>query len=152
MAYTTPPTFSNGAVLSAANLNTLSDDIEYLYALATAVSAPFCGQTMVAGGDSRYWTFRRRARYLHYQVRLTASDIDEFELLITNYGGTDQDGVIDHSNHSAPYTWSGYVDLDSLGDPPALLEFYKVHFVITFSGSGNELEIDYLLQSDSTTL
>ena len=36
MAWTTPPTFSDGAILSASQLNILSADLEYLYALLQA--------------------------------------------------------------------------------------------------------------------
>lgn len=38
MAYTTPPTFSSGATLTAAQLNILGDDIAYLKAIADGVS------------------------------------------------------------------------------------------------------------------
>lgn len=107
---------------------------------------------MVAGGESRRWTFRHLERYLHYKVRLTGGDIDEFEFLLSVNGGADQDGVIDHSNHSNPYTWESYVDLNALATPPAVGDWLECHFLITFSGGGSELMIDYLVESDATSL
>lgn len=38
MAYSTPPTFVDGAVLPASQLNNLGDDISYLYGVSTGVT------------------------------------------------------------------------------------------------------------------
>lgn len=147
MAYQTPPTFSTGNVLSAANLNILSDNLEFFWSLMSGVNIPFSGQTMTLNGNSRVWTFRRVARYLHYKILLDVGDSDEFSLYIN--GNRE---VYDASNHSADYTWESYVDLQAITSVPAVGAFYDVYVNEVFSGSPNELQVIYLIESDSTTL
>lgn len=147
MAYQTPPSFSSGAVLSSAQLNILSDNLEFFWSLMSGVNIPFSGQTLTLNGDSRVWTFRRVARYLHYKILLDVGDSDE---LYINVNGNNE--YSDASNHSADYTWEGYIDLQAITSVPAVGSFYDVFVDITFSGSPNELQVIYLIESDSTTL
>lgn len=147
MAYQTPPTFSTGNVLSAANLNILSDNLEFFWSLMSGVNIPFSGQTLTAAGNSRVWTFRRVARYLHYKILLDVGDSDELYIRVN--GNREYS---DASNHSADHLWEGYIDLQAITSVPAVGTFYDVYVEIAFSGSPNELQIIYLIESDSTTL
>lgn len=49
MAWTTPPTFAAGTVLTAAQLNILSDDLTYLYGIAQGVT--FSGAQVTRGAN-----------------------------------------------------------------------------------------------------
>jgi hypothetical protein len=147
MPYQVPPVFSSGNVLTAAQLNIISENLEFFWSLVSGVNIPFSGQTLTASGDSRVWTFRNVARYLHYKVLLDVGTSDEFELYVN--GNRE---VYDASNHNADYTFEGYVDLTAITSPPSVGQFYDVYVTETFSGSPNELQIIYLIESDSTTL
>lgn len=68
MAWQTPPTFT-ASVLSAAQLNIISDDLEFLYGLAGTVNIPFVNVT----ADPRAlqpvkFQIRHRAAYLNLYV------------------------------------------------------------------------------------
>ena len=54
MAWTTPPTFVDGAVASAANLNILSNDLEHLEGVAPGPNAPFQSLVFTASGTATY--------------------------------------------------------------------------------------------------
>lgn len=71
MPYTSIPTKADGDILSASLLNTLSDDVEYLYSLGNAANAPFNSNR---GTDDTYdrtnaeWYIRHRCQYLHCKI------------------------------------------------------------------------------------
>lgn len=145
MAYTTPPTFADGAVLSAAQLNILSNNIEFLYSIISGVSIPFTGE-QITTGNTRGYTFRRQGRYLHYKARLTAGDSDETSIKIDTYteGG-------DSTNRASPYTWTQVIDLTTITSAPAVGATYEVIVYFTPNPTGT-FHLDYLIESDSATL
>lgn len=148
MAYQTPPTFSSGAVLSAANMNILSQNLEFFWGLVSGVNVPFAGQTMTGSGNSRTWTFRHVGRYLHYKITLNGGTSDELYIRVN--GNREYS---DATNRSNPYTWSGYIDTNAITAPPAIGTFYDTYIEIAFAGGGgSDLQIVYLIESDSTTL
>lgn len=67
MAWSTPPTFADGEILSATKLNQLSDGVTYLNGLQSAPAAMNLCQTVTSTTDFEFWCFRHRHRYL--QVR-----------------------------------------------------------------------------------
>lgn len=148
MAYTTNPTFADGNILTAAQLNILSDNIEFLYSLISGINVPFSSQTLTGSGNTRKWISRRQARYLHYQFRLTTGTSDELDIRL---GAADTIEYTDATNRSAPYTWTGYLDLTATTENPAVGDFYHVFVEFDFAAAG-EFIVDYFLESDSTTL
>jgi hypothetical protein len=147
MAYQTPPTFADGNVLSASQLNILSDNCEFLYSVISGINIPFTGETMTGSGDSRIYTFRRQGRYLHYKFRQTSGDSDEVDIRI--------DGNIEYTdatNRTSPYTWTGYEDLTLTTSAPAVGDFYEVYVEYDMLGSPGNFHVDYFIESDSTTL
>lgn len=147
MAYTTNPTFSNGNVLTAAQMNVLADNIEFLYSLTTGVGIPFTSETLTIGGDSRNWVFRRQARYLHYKIRSTQNDTDKLRIFVNGNAELD-----DGTNRIGAYTWESYIDLTGITAPPSVGAFYLVYAEFTSLAGPNEWVVDYFLESDSTTL
>jgi hypothetical protein len=145
MAYTTPPTFADANVLTAAQLNILSDDIEFLYSLITGINIPFTGDQF-SSGVSRIYTFTRQGRYMHYKGRLTSGDSDE--VIIRIDGSTEYN---DATNRASPYTWSGYIDLTATTSNPAVGDSYEVTFQFSPNPTG-QFHLDYFIESDSTTL
>jgi hypothetical protein len=88
MPYTTPPTFVDTNVLSATQLNTLSDDIEWLYGQAVSVNVPFVSPPWV--DEPWSWTIRHKARYLNvylsYNLPVIPGPFTEYKIFI-NYDG-----------------------------------------------------------------
>lgn len=114
MPYTSPPTFTTGNVLSAANLNTLSDDVEYLYGAVQQTNAasyayelgPGSGATEVADK----WRIRYKTNTLKYDIRVEQGTLDALRIKLN--GTTVFNDGTDRSN---PYTYAGTVDITSLG-------------------------------------
>jgi hypothetical protein len=70
MAWTTPPTFVTSAVLSAAQLNVLSADVEYLNGFVSGANPAMTSTTLTDDGDILH-IIRHLHRYLHCMVRAT---------------------------------------------------------------------------------
>jgi hypothetical protein len=139
MPFTTPPTFADAAILSAAQLNILSDDISWLFGLVGGPNLPF--NSLASGivnlsSSNNSWLLRHRHRYLHYLVRLTANDNNDLDLF---YNGVRV--YHDETDRAAQYTYTGYVDLH---DPEtwsdwigawALTTGYSVNDVVSNGGT-----------------
>lgn len=147
MPYTTNPTFSDGNVLTSAQMGILADNIEFLYSLTSGVNIPFTSETITLSGDSRLWTFRRQARYLHYKIRSTQNDTDQIDIDVN--GNTE---YTDATNRIGAYTWESYIDLTGISAVPAVGDFYQVFVTFASLAGPNEWVVDYFLESDSTTL
>ena len=99
-------------------------------------------------GNTRKWVARHQARYLHYQFRLTSGTSDELDIRV---GAGEDIEYTDATNRSAPYTWTGYIDLEATVADPAPNSFYSVFCEFDFASAGDFI-VDYFLESDSTTL
>ena len=77
MAWTTPPTFADGDYLTAANLNILSDDVEYLYARARQVNAGFVVRTVNDSDNSNDtvsgWSVLHLSNTFRYRLSFTGN-------------------------------------------------------------------------------
>lgn len=71
MPYQTPPTFTTGAALSAAQLNILSDNQEYFNGFVISQNPAMVATKLTADGDVNM-IIRHTQRYLH--VRWEAND------------------------------------------------------------------------------
>ncbi len=67
MAYTTIPTLSDGSILTAAHLNLLADNANYLNSLGGVPNLPF-SHVATSTGQSLYYHIRHRHRYLYVLV------------------------------------------------------------------------------------
>lgn len=73
MAWSSPPSFSSGSVLSASALNTLSADLAYLHGLVSGANPAMSSIELTVDG-SCYAAIRHKHRYLHV-VYLCQDDI-----------------------------------------------------------------------------
>lgn len=64
MSYVTPPTFGDDSVLSASQLNVLSNDIAYLWGIAQSANIPFARLTLDLNYVPSVYLVRHRVRYL----------------------------------------------------------------------------------------
>lgn len=148
MAWTTPPTFSDNAVLSAAQLNILSDDLAYLYGLLQAPQAAmttlYANQHLASTNNA--WKIRYRHRYLHFRVTVALNVCTDLNLFVN---GTQY--VIDTADRSQGYVYSGYVDVNSQG--LTLGTVYNCYFTSTLSPEAlSALLVEYLIQAEGTSL
>ena len=118
MAYTVRPTFADTNILTAAQLNILSDDVEYLYGLVSGVNIPFNSikTTINLRSNNNQWLLRHAYKYLHHKALVTANTNDDYDIFINN--GTDDIMVFTDStarSYGPPdYTYSGYIDLEDV--------------------------------------
>ena len=151
MPWTTPPTFVDDAILTATQLNVLSDDLEFLHGLSTGVNVPFRSigiGTDVDAGDENL-RIRHLGRYLHYKVTMDSGEHDE---LVLYYDG--DVAYQDLGHQVSPYTWSGAIDLHNTGiisPTPTIGDFYVITFRWRWN-VGGAATIEYLLESDVDTL
>jgi hypothetical protein len=154
LSYTTPPTFVDGNLGSAAQLNILADDIKYLANISNATNIPFRAVWTDAGVTVQdtgvRWKIRHLHRYFHYRVRQTDSTSDFMEV---HYDSTTV--YSDGGDRVAAYTWEGYVDLEDTGvitPTPTIGEWYDVKIENGHKTGSGRIAVDYLLESDSTTI
>lgn len=149
MAWVSPPAFSDSTVLSAAQINILSQDIEFLYGTTQGINTPFNSmvvQQLALDATNHGWWIRHQHRYFHYKIRLTN---DVCNTLALYFNGSTV--INDTSVRTASYTWSGYYDLNSLSLTTGT--WYKIHFVTTLpTYTFLKMSIDYLLESDNTSI
>ena len=115
MPYTTIPTATDGAVLSAAYLNTLSDNQEYLHGLANRANAPFNSYEQDDGNldeTEMIWFGRHRCRYFHYKAHCE----DDADYIRIYYNGT----MVAGSMAAGLHDLVGSYDLTSFAALPTL--------------------------------
>lgn len=149
MPYTTNPTFSDGAILSAAALNTICDNIEYLHSLVAGITPAFTSDTITGSTGSlvtsRNYAVRYQARYLHVRARITSGESDRVAFLINEV-----EEYFDATNRTS-YQWDFTIDLTAITTPPTLGDWLSVRFTVDYDTGGNVV-LDYILQSDQSSL
>ena len=117
MPYTTPPTFADGNILTAAQLNILSSNQEYLNGRLPALNPPFSSHVYTGSGEiggQAQWWFRYTHRYMHYKFQLNGAISALLELSING-----NDTILD-STPSGLFTYEDSVDMNgyslTLGD------------------------------------
>lgn len=146
MAWTTPPTFADNAILSATQLNILSDDLAYLYGLlqapSPAITTLYANQNLAVTNNS--WIIRYRHRYIHYRATVGLGTNDALALVVN---GTTYN--IDATTRAQGYIYSGYVDVNAQG--LTLGNIYSCYFTNTL-GTISGLLVQYLIQAEGTSL
>jgi hypothetical protein len=88
MPYTTPPTFVDTNILSAADLNILSDNQEWFAGIAGGPNPGIVSQSTTGGVDF-FMVFRNRQRYLNFKYTFVGgSGGDYMKLWIKDNGGS----------------------------------------------------------------
>lgn len=153
MAYTTPPTFVDDAVLSAAQLNILAQNVEYLYGLAQGANIPFAQTTVGLNYQESVWVIRHRARYLNVSLAWEADPawVDTINTIV-EYNGTE---IYNQDLTGLAQSSTLNLDLDPLG----LTDGTVYEIVIkaraerptgTFAGTagGSYMRVDALWEDD----
>jgi hypothetical protein len=145
MAYTTPPTFATGAILTAAQLNILSANIEWFYGLTEYINSPFVTQE-----TPKIYYMRRKHRYLHW--RIVISNLAEVDNWLRVYVNTSNQAGSDCPDLTGPYTWNGSHDFNSAALGTSLNNWYPVHADVDGMVSGGNPICWYFLESPSSSL
>lgn len=133
MAFTTPPTFSDGALLTASQLNILSDDLEHLYGIVQAPQVPFRKLNLnLQGSVSQYYYVRHRSKYLNLKIEYVVDNSwgthIEWGLDVTTAAGANANADSDDGNYTSTSTATDTiaVDIDGLTNAPTDGEWYLV--------------------------
>lgn len=145
MAWVSPPTFADAAVLSATQLNTLSDDLTYLYGISQSINAPVL--SMYSAGlsltsSNNLWYFRYQLPYLHYKARCVDFGIYDFALYVNGVKKYE-----DLTDYTPSKTYQGYIDLSAMS--LTLGNLYPIYIVATVY-SFAPFYVDGFFQSAST--
>lgn len=146
--YSTPPTFSNGNVLTAAQLNTLGTDIKFLNERALVPNTGFYSGTNLESNSGSntsrgLWNFIHVSNLLYYNIKLTQGTVDEVSIEVNG------NEVFDYGfTQNAPYGWTGTVDMSALGwwasAPLVVGTTYSINVKFRGSGSVSQLAIRYI--------
>ena len=152
MAWTTPPTFADGATVTAAQLNALSANCVYLSQMLLGANIPFGSWALDvddADEHNNMWYVTHMHRYLHYKIRLTAGDLTEVSIRYNNLNVWGDSG-----SFASPHTYEGYVDLHDTGvitPTPTYGVDYSV-WAVTDGDPAADVTVDYIIESSETIL
>lgn len=133
MAWSTPPTFADGDVLSATDLNVLADDLEYLKGVLDGSNIVHMMRTTTIDATWQYY-IRHTHDYCHYYIKQTVGDSDEISIKYYDSGGSLVATVLtDATNRSATYTWQGSGDVSAL----TVGTYYRVDVAIALTGTSS---------------
>lgn len=148
MAWTTPPTFTDGNVLSASQLNILSEDLSFLYGIMKAPQVAF--NSLYANKDltslNNSFRIRYYHRYIHYRISVVLNVCNNVHLYVngTNY-------TLDTTARSAGYVYTGYVDVVAQGLTEGTI--YTCYFTSGLATQNTSaILIEDLIQAEGTTL
>ena len=146
MAWQSVPTFSDGAILTATQMNILSGDLSHLYdllqAATPAMATHYANQNLSSTNNA--WKIRYRHRYLHYRVVLNSGTCTNVSLYVNGTGYT-----LDNTSRTATYTYSGYVDVNAQSLTAGTI--YTCYFTTSMTGIA-ALTVEYLIQAATTTI
>jgi hypothetical protein len=123
MPFTSIPTVATGDVISAAYLNLLGANQEFLYGLANQANIPFNGVRAVVeelDSDNGVWSIRHRLQYLHYRVLSESGNsptsvllyYDGYRVLERTDVAFNHTGAVDLLD---PETWPGFIGAPAAG-------------------------------------
>ena len=117
MSYQNPPTWVAANLVSAEQLNALTNDIEYLYGLVAGANVPVSMLKTRAGVDldstNNQFLIRHGAQYLHFRCELTTNDNNDLDIFIVR---DSQEIMIwtDSTTRNANYIYEEYIDIEDV--------------------------------------
>lgn len=102
MPYQTPPTFTTGAALSAAQLNILSDNQEYFYGFVVSQNPAMVATSIASNGDVLL-IIRHTQRYLHVRWEANTRCRIYYDATLV-YDVSGAGGVVDATIDLNPYS------------------------------------------------
>ena len=133
MAYTSIPTLSDGAILSASHLNLLAQNVNYLGGLGALPNVAF-RQIRTSSAGSTFFHMRHRHRYLKAYYESTNCDYIKIY-----YNGSQ---VMNDGDPDAAQTYS--IDLNAL--TLTVGNWYEIEVQTAFVGTG-ELKLKIMWES-----
>ena len=133
MAYTSIPTLSDGAILSASHLNLLAQNVNYLGGLGALPNVAF-RQIRTSSAGSTFFHMRHRHRYLKAYYESTNCDYIKIY-----YNGSQ---VMNDGDPDAAQTYS--MDLNAL--TLTVGNWYEIEVQTAFVGTG-ELKLKIMWES-----
>lgn len=148
MSWSSPPSFTDGSLLSATPLNTISQDLAYLYGLLNMPLAASCSLLNSTGlssaNNSWYFRYKTGLAYVHYHAYVRDNQCLQFQIMVN---GTSV--FNDTTTRSSGYTYSGSADISSLGLTSG--NIYQLYVNATL-GSLSTIRVDYFILSEASSL
>jgi hypothetical protein len=140
--WATLPTFVDGQTVTAANLNNIASNVQYLHDILSMPNAPFsCIRTENGSLDNSpanaVWYFTYNQRYMHYAFNVTGGSISTCKIYVDSVEAVDISGPDVNNPNTGVIDLSGYVSTKG--------EEYPIHFEIIDSST---LHILYLMQAE----
>jgi hypothetical protein len=147
--WVTPPTFADGNYLLATDLNKLSNNVEHLYAKAHQVNTgclliDFNPGSGVTETKTPY-AYRHFSNTFRYRAEVNVGTFDALVIKYKASGGSTTTVLNDGgTNPSAPYVWTGTVDISSMGFTVG--DYYEIQIEATgqTGSSTNALQVFYV--------
>lgn len=139
MPYTSITTRADGDILTAAHLNTLSANQEFLHGLANRANPPFNSYRIAGGTINRttmVWFSRYRVDYFHWKIETTS--VPTYMRVYYN------DNKVYGDEAPVGLTWTGQIDHTDFSAYPNLSGAWSVAAVAyedDYNGSGDDGEI-----------
>jgi hypothetical protein len=117
MPYSAIPTFVDGDILTASDLNTLSANQEFLFSLGNAANAPFNSVRVNTGSldeSVAFWRIRHRLDYLHFKITTVDSSNDEWVRVYYNGVKVYGDEAPSGGEYADVYDLSSWASLPNL--------------------------------------
>lgn len=148
MTWSAVPTFTDGTILSATPLNTISQDLAHLYGLLNMPLAASCSLLnstgLNSGNNAWYFRYKTGLNYLHYHAYVRDNQCLQFQIMVN---GTSV--FNDTTTRSAGYTYSGSVSISSLSLTSGAI--YSMYVNATL-GSLSTIRVDYFIVSEASSL
>jgi len=134
MAWSTPPTFADANILSASQLNTLSDNQDYLKGLLDGATSEFAVVT-ATGDTTEDFGFRYLGGDIHYKFAVTNGTMSTLRIRAYDVNDTLIETIFnDVDNETATQA-----DWDDTMTPASLVEgtWYRFEVYLDFAPSQN---------------
>jgi hypothetical protein len=144
MPYTTPPTFADGNILTASQLNILSADVEFLYGQTPAVNPGFQTHDYSTGliENQKSWYFRYQGwNYLWYKIHRNGTFTNDMQITING-----NNTVLTGSTSSINVVFEDAVNMAGYG--LTVGNYYELHFGGNFSSGSVRVHYIFVSPTD----
>jgi len=153
MPYLTPPTFTAGAKISAAQLNTLAANQAYFYGLTQGITPGWNARKVTGWAETFDYQVEHRVQYFHWLLTWNNGGGGASFTWTLKYNGETVGSGTASGSSSTDQEITGVQDLTALITPPTVGTFYEVLLDVTPASvsAGNFFEFTLGYESESAT-
>lgn len=137
MPFVTPPTFVDGQIMSAADLNKLSDNQEFLYGHVSGINPGFNAirtvNSLTSANNAFVFRYNSFVPFFHYRVQLHTGALEALRVYIDGTGYDIATGA-----SIGPGLWDDCIDLSGAG-------FNENQIITTYIKADEDGSMDFSL-------